>query len=161
MLFFLRMMRRVAIQTTNVAARMTGFRKVRLRMAFTVAGQTASAGLLPRSPLKNEYLVLVAAPSHVVGSRPVAPFAALVRWSAFRVKRRLPVRCLFPVVVDLFVAGLAGLCADILRHLGEGLSRRGGGCRLSATGLGVLVRDLLTSLARSGGNDEKTQSGQE
>ena len=162
MLFFLCMMRRVAIEATNIAVGMTGFRKMGLSMTLAVAAQTAGAGLLSRMPFENEYLSLVAAPSYVLGTRPMAPLAALVRWPAFRVQRRLPVRRFLPVVVDLFVAGLAGLRADILRYLEGGLTWHGVGCRLSATGLGVtgltvLVGTLLTSLTRGGGSREKTQ----
>src|ERR1700733_7077990 len=151
------MMRRVAIEATNIAVGMTGFRKMGLSMTLAVAAQTAGAGLLSRMPFENEYLSLVAAPSYVLGTRPMAPLAALVRWPAFRVQRRLPVRRFLPVVLDLFVAGLAGLRADILRYLEGGLTWHGVGCRLSATGLAVLVRTLLTSLTRSGVKGEETQ----
>ena len=79
---------------------MTGFRKVRLRMTFAVAAQTASAGLLPRTPFENEYLGLVAAAGHMLGARTMAPLAALVRWPAFCVKRRLPVRRFLPLGIS-------------------------------------------------------------
>jgi hypothetical protein len=156
-LFFLRMMRRVAIKAANIAVGVRGFRKMRLRMILTMAGQTPSACLLSRTTFEHENLGLVASARHVLGARPMATLAALVRWSAFGVKRCLPVRSLFPTVIDFFVAGLAGLRADILRYLGGGLCWRGGLCRLTVTGLGVLVGDLLTSLARGGDNREKTQ----
>jgi hypothetical protein len=62
----------------------------------------------------------------------MASFASLVRWPALRIKRGLPVRCLFPTFINIFMASLA----DFRPH--ESSSARGsvdsrlcswGGCR--------------------------------
>ncbi len=46
MFLFFGMMRRVAVETSDIIACVRGFRKMRLRMTLAVAGKTAGAGLL-------------------------------------------------------------------------------------------------------------------
>jgi len=84
-LFFFGVMGRVAIETSDIAAGVRGFGEMRLRACFAVAGQTASASLLPRLPLEHEYFRLVAAACHVVRSGTMATLTTLLRRTALRV----------------------------------------------------------------------------
>src|SRR5580658_10152454 len=88
--------------------------RVHVLRATGVAGQAALVDFLGRMIFEDENLRFVAAAGDVSGSRPMASFASLMRWAAFRIERRLPVRRLFPIVVDSFVTGLACLCADVI-----------------------------------------------
>src|ERR1700689_1643458 len=150
-------MRRVAIETSHIAAGVGGFGEMRLLVCFAVAGQTASAVFLPRFSFEHEYLGLVAAARHVVGSGAMTTFTALLRRTALRVQCGLPVRRFRPSVINFLVTGLAGLGSHILGSFGR---RRSG--RRCAGGLGVLTSSLLAHLA--GGKserDEKTQRGEQ
>src|SRR5579872_7320983 len=122
-LLFLGVMGRVAIETPDLAAGVRRLRKMRLRMGLAVATQAAGAAGLPRFPGKAEYLVLVAAPGHMVCPRTMAAFATLLGGAAFFIQRGLPVRRFLPAVVNFLVTGLAGLRADVL---GSVLKHRGG-----------------------------------
>ena len=82
--------------------------------ATGVAGQAALVDFLGRMIFEDENLGFVAAAGDVSGSRPMATLASLMRWAAFRIERCLPVRRLFSIVVNGFVAGLACLCADVI-----------------------------------------------
>jgi hypothetical protein len=77
-LLFLGMMRRVAIDTSNVTAGVGGLGEVRLLVTFAVAGQTPCAGLLPGSPFEHKYLGLVAAARYMVRTRAMAALAPLL-----------------------------------------------------------------------------------
>src|ERR1700722_14626094 len=150
-------MGRVAIETSDIAAGVSGFGEMRLLVGFAVAGQTACASLLPRLSLEHEYFGLVAAAAHVVGSGTMATLTTLLRGTALRVQCRLPVRRFRPSVINLLVTGLAGLGSHILGSFGK----RARGCRC-AGGLGVLSSSLLAHLG--GGKserDEETQRGEE
>src|ERR1700677_870392 len=148
---------RVAIEASDIAARVGRFGEMRLLVCFAVAAQTASASLLPRLPLKHEYFGFVAAARHVVGSGPMATFATLLRGTALHVQCGLPVRRFRPSVINFLVTRLAGLGSHVLGSFGR---RRSG--RRCAGGLGVLTSSLLAHLA--GGKserDEKTQRGEQ
>jgi hypothetical protein len=80
--FFFGVMGRVAVETSNVAAGVRGFCKVRLLMTLAMAGETTRAGLLTGPALERKYFGFVAAARHMVRSGPVAAFATLLRWSA-------------------------------------------------------------------------------
>ena len=54
----------------------------------------------------------------------MATFAALLRGNGFLIKGGLPVGRFLPFVVNLFMAGLAGLCANVLRGIGSRIHRR-------------------------------------
>ena len=92
---------------------MLGVDRVHVLRAAGVAGQAAFVDFLGRMILEDEDLSFVAASGDVGSSGAVAAFASLMRWAAFCIERRLPVRRLLPVVVNSFVAGLAGFCSDV------------------------------------------------
>ena len=81
-LFFFGVMGGVAIETSNIAAGVGGFGKMRLLVAVAVASQAASAGLLPRRVLERKYLGFVSAASHVVRPGTMAALATLMRGAA-------------------------------------------------------------------------------
>jgi len=113
-LFRRRVVRGVAGGATDVVPRMLGVDRVHVLRAAGVAGQAAFVDFLGRMILEDEDLSFVAASGDVSSSGTVTAFASLMRWAAFRVEGRLPVRRLFPIVVNSFVAGLACLCADVI-----------------------------------------------
>src|ERR1039458_4151920 len=98
-------MRAVTVDAAYLGVAMR--RALEVWMRSGVAGQTALVHFRGGSFLKDEYLGFVATACHVIGSRPVAAFATLVGGAAFRIKRRLPVRRLRPIVVEIFVTRLA------------------------------------------------------
>ena len=81
-----------------------------------MAGQAAFALNLRRNILENKYLGLVSSALDMGLAGAVAGFAALLRFPATSVVRCFPVRGLLEVVVNLFMAGLAGLRADVARR---------------------------------------------
>ena len=87
-----------------------------------VAGEAAVVDFFRGMIGKDENLRLVAAAGDVGGAGAVAAFTSLMRRTTFRVEGRFPVRSLFPAVVDLLVAGLADLRAEIV-----GILRLAGG----------------------------------
>src|ERR1700733_1890551 len=113
-LFCRRVVRGVAGGAADVIPRMLGVDSVHVLRAAGVAGQAAVIDFLGRMILEDKNLGFVTASSDVLRSRAVTAFASLMRWTAFRIERRLPVRRLFPIVVNSFVAGLAGFCPDVL-----------------------------------------------
>ena len=130
---------------------------MRLLVCFAVAGQAASASFLPRLPLEYEYLGLVAATCHMVGSGSMATFASLMRWTTFCVERGLPVRRFCPSVINFLVTGLAGVGSHVLGSFG----RRCSGRRCAA-GLGALTSSLLAHLASGKSKrDKNTQRGEQ
>jgi hypothetical protein len=73
----------MAVEAADVAAGVGGFGKMGLLMSFPMAGEAAGAGLLPGVISEDEYLCFVAATLHVLCSRTVAGFAALLRGRGF------------------------------------------------------------------------------
>lgn len=69
---------------------------IHMLRAARVATQTAGVDFFRRSILEHEYLRLVTAARHMVGSGTMATFATLMGWSAFRIQRRLPMRRFLP-----------------------------------------------------------------
>src|ERR1700730_248602 len=109
-------MRAVTIRTAYLG--MARRRAIEVRVRSGVAGQTARVNLLRGSVLKDKNLGFVAASGHVICAGSVAALAALTRGSALGIKRRFPVRRLFPAVVEIFMTSLAGLRTHILESLG-------------------------------------------
>ena len=107
--FGLRVVRRMAGDATDIVLGVYRVNGIHMLRATRVATQTAGVDFFRGSILEYEYLGLVAAARHVVGSRTVATFATLMGRSAFRIQRRLPVRRLLPAIVDFLMTGLAGL----------------------------------------------------
>src|ERR1700733_11969066 len=112
-LFCRRVVWGMAGDAADVIPRMLGVDRVHVLRAAGVAGQAAIVDFLGRMILEDENLGFVAASSDVRSSRAMTAFASLMRWPAFRIERRLPVRRLLPIVVNSFVAGLAGFCPDV------------------------------------------------
>jgi hypothetical protein len=83
-----------------------------------VTGQALGVNLFGRVLRGIEYLARVAATGHMVGTGTMATFATLVRGATLLIKGRFPVRCFLPRVIDIFVAGFAGLRAHVLGGIG-------------------------------------------
>jgi len=81
-----------------------------------MAGQAAFALNLRRNILENKYLGLVSSALDMGLAGAVAGFAALLRFPSTSVVGCFPVRGLLEVVVNLFMAGLAGLSTNIARR---------------------------------------------
>jgi hypothetical protein len=77
-LLFFRMMRRMAINATNIAVSVSRLSEMRLLMPVPVTGETAGAGFLPRMILKNVYFGFVAAARHMIRAGTMATFATLM-----------------------------------------------------------------------------------
>ena len=114
-LLALRVVRRMAGSAADLVLCMDGVDGIHVLRATRVACQTAVVHFFRRGFCKPEYFRLIAAARHVVRPRPVTALATLVRRPAFCIQRRLPVRRLGPIVVELFVAGFARVGAYILR----------------------------------------------
>lgn len=142
--FFLALMNAVAADTADV--RLGVGRAVKVRVRSRVTGQALGVNLFGRVLRGIEYLAYIAAARHVLRTGTVAAFATLMGGSSFGIERGLPVRRLLPVVVDLFVARLAGLRAYILGGF-RGVRTR----RWRATGLNVLSRCRSRCLRRRTG----------
>jgi hypothetical protein len=112
-LLFLGVMRRVAVQASNIVARVRRRGKVSLLMIFTVATQAARVGVLRRHRLEANDLGHVPPAFHVCGPGTVTGLAAVTV-----VQRRLEVRRVFEVLfVQVFVAGLANVYPNVLSRL--------------------------------------------
>ena len=152
-LFFLRVVRRVAIEAADLAAGVRGLRKMRLLVTIPVAGEAAGASLLPRMFFEHIDLRLIAAARYVIGPWAVTAFAALLGGSTRFVERGLPVRRFFPGVIDFFVAGFAGFRAHILGSIWRCVRWR------CAAGLSALPGNRLASLSR--GKDDADHAKEE
>ena len=105
-------MRAVTVDAAYLGVAMRGALEVRMRSG--VASQTARVNFLRGGLLEDEDLGFVTTAGHVIGAWPVAALATLVGGSAFRIKRRLPVRRLRPGAVKVLVTGLTGLRTHVL-----------------------------------------------
>lgn len=99
----------MAVDATHAVHRMDGIDRVHVIGAAGMACQTAITDRLSRDILKCENLGDVASAIHVRLAGSVAGLATLLGRSTLRVQRRFPVRRFGPVVVDVFMAGFAGL----------------------------------------------------
>jgi hypothetical protein len=100
-------MRAVTVGAAHLGVAVGGALEV--RVGSSVAGQTTRVDLLRGSVFKDEDFGFVTTACNVIGPWTVAAFATLVGGSAFGIKRRLPVRRLRPIVVEIFVTRLAGV----------------------------------------------------
>ena len=98
-------MRAVTVDAAHLGVAVGGALEV--WVGSDVAGQTARVNLLRGSVFKDEDFGFVTTACHVICAWPVAAFATLVGGSAFRIKRRLPVRRFRPIVVEIFVTRFA------------------------------------------------------
>lgn len=121
---FLRVMRRVAGDATDIVFAMLRVDGIHVLRAARMALQAACVDFLCGVIRKDENLGLVAAALNVCRAGTVATFAALVRFAAFRVQSRLPVRGFFPSFINIFVAGLANVRTKVRRLAGILRSRR-------------------------------------
>jgi len=103
-----RVMRRVARSAAHVVLRMHRIDGVHVLRTTGVAGEALSVDFFGGVFAEDENLGLVAAAGNVRRTGTVAAFASLVRRAASCVERSFPVRCCFPVLVDVCVASLAG-----------------------------------------------------
>jgi hypothetical protein len=116
-----------------------------------MASQAAPIDLFGRNVFEGEDLGFVAAASHVVGAWAMAGFAALMRRSGFGIERRLPVRRSRPIVIDLLMAGFAGISSHVLGRIrGRAFARR------RSYGRSALC-DLVVSLVGGECDDGKEQ----
>src|SRR5579859_1148428 len=110
------MVGRVARDAAHAVDVVLGALEVGVLLAILMAGQAALAGLLRRRAGEGEYLRLVAAAFQVSPSRTVASFATL-RSAFMALQGCLPVRRCLELLVDLFMAGLAGVRPEVGRAL--------------------------------------------
>ena len=106
-------MRGMTVSARHVIAAMRGAQEIAVFFAVLVAGQAARGNLFRRRALEDEYLGLIASPGHMRFAGTMAGFAPLKTGPAPRVQSRLPVRRFLKGVIDLVMAGLACLRADI------------------------------------------------
>src|SRR5579859_1572038 len=110
------MVSRVARDAAHAVDVVLGALEVGVLLAKLMARQTALAGLLRRRAGEGEYLRLVAAALQVSPARTMASLATL--HSAFMALQGcLPVRRCLELLVDLFMAGLAGVRPEVRRAL--------------------------------------------
>jgi hypothetical protein len=132
-----RMVRRMAGNAADVILRMHRIDGIHVFGATGVARHAAGINLLGRVILKHKDLGYIPTAGHVRRSGPVAALASLMRRPAFGVQHSLPVRALFPGVVNVVVAGFASFCSYIFG-------------RRSSSGRRFL-RSVLFLLCRAGG----------
>jgi hypothetical protein len=106
--FCFRVMRRMARNAADIVPGMLRVNGIHVLRATGMARQAASVDLFGRVIFEDKYFGNVPPARDVRRSRTMATLASLVRRAVFRVERRLPVRCRFPVLVDVCVASLAG-----------------------------------------------------
>ncbi len=109
----LRVVRGMAGNATHVILRVHRVDSVHMLRAARVARHAAAIYFLCRSALEREDFRNIAAARNVGGPWAMAGFASLMRRTAFGIEGCLPVRRLFPAVVDILVAGLADFRAHI------------------------------------------------
>jgi hypothetical protein len=125
MLLFFGVMWRVAVQASNIVARMRRSRKVSLLMTIAVATQAAGIGVLLRHRLEADNLGHIAPAFYVRGPGTVTGLAAMTV-----VQGGLEVGCVLEVfLIQVFVAGLANIYPNVLPRL---LGRRHSICFLRA-----------------------------
>src|ERR1019366_8503443 len=108
------MVRRVAGNAAHVVLGVNGIYGVQMLHAGRMAGQASSVNFLGGMILENENFALVAGVGQVGQPGAVATLASLTRRAALGVQRGLPVGRLFPVFIDVVVARLANLSAQVL-----------------------------------------------
>lgn len=126
--FGFRVVWRMAGDTTHIILRMNRVNGVHVLRAPGMAGQAARIDFLGRGILEGEDFGYVATTRHVVGTGAVATFAPLMRRSTFGIESSLPVRSFLPAIVDLLVAGLAGLRTHIKGRVRRPFVRFGLAC---------------------------------
>ena len=108
----------MAVNATHAVRSVLGIECVHVLRAAGVAGQAASVEILGRKLREPDDFRGIAASLDVGLARSVTPLATLMRRATAGIQRGLPVRRLFPVLVDILVAGLANLRADVAGRLG-------------------------------------------
>jgi hypothetical protein len=103
-----RVVRRMAGRAAYIILRMHRIDGVHVLRAARVAGKALGVDFFRGVLAENENLGLVTAASHVRGPGAMATFASLMRRPAFGIECGFPVRCCFPVLVDLCVTSFAG-----------------------------------------------------
>ena len=109
----------MAGDATDGILRMFRVNCIHVLRAARVAGQAAVVDFQARSVLESKKFGDIAAAGNVGRSGSMAGFTPLVRRAASCVQRRLPVRCFFPATIDIFVASLTNIGAQILRLRGR------------------------------------------
>jgi hypothetical protein len=109
----LRVMRRMAGDAAHAVLRVHRIKRVHVLLAAGVTRQAACDDFLGGGFLKLEDLGDVTAAGDVRRPGSVTTLAPLMRRAALGIERRLPVRCLLPALVNVFVAGLADFRAEV------------------------------------------------
>lgn len=112
-LFRCRVVRRVTADAAYIPHPVDRIRAIELTWPGRMTGHATVIDFFCGMVLKNENLCNVAAPSDMVRPGTMTAFASLVGGPALGIQRGLPVRRLFPTVVDILVAGLAGVRSHI------------------------------------------------
>jgi hypothetical protein len=111
---FFGVVRRMAGNATHIIPGVLRVDDIHVLVAAGMARQAARINFFSGVVLENENLCLISTARNVICSRTVASFATLVGWTALGIERRLPMRSFLPIIVDILVAGLAGVGADII-----------------------------------------------
>ena len=107
-LTFPRVVTRMATKTAQVVFAMRRARKVHLLFARDVALQAALVNFSCGLRFEAENLIRVTRVADMFRACPMAGFASLFGWAAALIEHGPPVRGFVNVVVDIFVASLAG-----------------------------------------------------
>jgi len=123
-LAFFRVVRIVTVRATNSILQVSGTREISMLFAILVAVEAARADLRGRRVLERENLGLVSAALDVFLAGTVASFAAMPFRAFFLIQHRYVMRRIFvalekPLDGHVFVAGFAGLGADVKRGIGS------------------------------------------
>ena len=132
---FLTVVRRVAVEASDVAIAMGRLAEVSLLLAGSMTTEATCARLLARESLEADDLADVPAPIDVSGARPVTVLATVL---AFFQEREVA-RTLKMLVVNIVMTGLAGVRSDVRtrRRIRSTLTR----CRLHLLSVNRTVRE--------------------
>ena len=148
-LAFVRVMRRVAVNTTHIVLQVHGPTEIAVFFPIGVAAQTAGTDCLSGRILEREDLGLVSAALDMVFAWSVASLAAMPFRTFLRVQCCYKMRGVFIALIEalgrhVFVAGFADLRSHVLRRIFGRLIRR-------LLGLLVLISvSVFSGLAASG-----------
>jgi len=107
-------MRRVAVNAAYLVLPVERIRAIEVSWPGSMAGEAARIDFLRGMLREDENLRLVTTARDVSGSRAMAPLASLMRRAASRVESRLPVGSFLPTAINVLVASLTDLRADVI-----------------------------------------------
>ena len=109
----------MAVDAAYLVLPVERIRAIEVSWPGSMAGEAARIDFFRGMLREDENLRLVTTAFDVSSPRAMAPFASLMRRTAFCVERRPPVRGLCPAFINVGVARLAGLRPDVIRRVGR------------------------------------------